>query len=1193
MLLLALHFAVSAAVADDLARTADCYQPIEGGWRIRLTDDPNAPRVPPGTQIGALNTAAGDYGAGHAFGGQTGKDNPRLHRRPLYPPADKSLVWSEQERARFPQCGFRPMVLAYNEPRFIFDYHSAGGLLGHLFMGLTTEDGSSKWFHQWSELRVRYENGAMAYQLEDSAFPGVAVEIKAIALARSVGLAVKVEVKGLDRPARLTWAYGGASAFFTNYAMTAPEFVFKPEQCSKDRVVLARGRFELHRAFDKSDSIMEQVFAAPRFIQDWQAAVECGSSWNGKTGFGDPIAFMASPAALSQATRWQGGKKGEQKKCVAVSEVELGPRNTVGYILVGMGGDIEKAIRHPKAAWKAAQSRNEDISSRICTRTPDPYLDAAARMMSFATEGTWGDSAVVHGGWSWRFGYLGWRTWYGMNCEGWTGRIKKSIQDHIALGLVKKGDDAGALGSLLDTPGGVFYNMNEVFLDHVRHYFDYTNDLELMREIFPVLKGVVEWENRRLQPGNEFLYESALNTWISDSHWYIQGQCTQASAYMLGAHRFLADLARRLGEDPKPFEDRAKAIRNAMQEKLWMPRAGVFAEYLDTRGERILHPQPELPTIYHSAEFGAANPFQIWQMLDWADRNLRTETTPGGGKQFWSSNWFPNSARSYTHSTHEMAYAEELNFALTHYLGGRADDAYAILRSTLCGIFNGPTPGGLSCHSCTDGRQRANDEFADASSMWVRTVSEGLFGIVPKLPDGYVQLTPQFPSGWTTAAIETPLFSYTWKRTEEKITIEWKASTPLSVHLRLPVRAFQITSVSVDGKGQPFLVTPGVGLAWLTVETESKRGGVITCSWKPASVPDLDEQTVKRGDDYELRIPNTPILYLKDPCGILEDLTVSDGVARGKVGWTSGSAVLFAFVGGEGYEAWRPIRLRVEAETPEPAPKVWSAPSVPDHDLKRWTLIDLKQFYNSTIEEALDRVAKEATPPPHGASTVGFDYWKSHLGPRHHGDPVQTPADVAWRAKVGSDNVAWTTDGIPFMTAKEGPNIGIVTQAGPFAKAIEFAVSDSAEGGRTDRTDRTGLTCPLTAGASGKTLYLMLSGMTFPVQSHVANLRVTLTYENGDNESRDLVSPFGIGDCWSTWCGRWHDTAANGFENLGGRFGPAGSSQVRDLTQPINVDTEAHLVGFDLKPGVSLKSVRVEAVANDVIFGIMGASVLK
>jgi len=639
---------------------------------------------------------------------------------------------------------------------------------------------------------------------------------------------------------------------------------------------------------------------------------------------------------------------------------------------------------------------------------------------------------------------------------------------------------------------------------------------------------------------------------------------------MLGAHRFLAGLARRLGEDPAPFQERAEKIRAAMQQKLWMPRDGVFAEYVDTRGEKLLHTQPELPTLYHSAEFGAADPFQIHQMLDWADTHLRTETTPNGGKQYWSSNWFPNNGRSYTHSTYEMAYAEELNFALTNYLGGRADNGYAILRSTLCGIFNGPTPGGLSCHAFADGRQRANDEFADASSMWERTVTEGLFGIAPKLPDGYVQLTPQFPSGWSEAAIETPLFSYKWKRTEDKIEIEWEAPKPISVHLQLPARTCEVASVSVDGKDHPFLVTPGVGLAWLNVETESKRGGVITCSHKPMTIPTVLEQRVKHGADYALRIPTAPILYLKDPGGFLEDPSVENGVARGRVGWTSGSTVLFADVEMGGCKAWLPVRVSVESETPEPPPKVWSPPSVPDRDLARWTLVDLRTTYNSTIVEALDKVAKEATPPPPGASTVGFDYWKSHLGPRHHGDPVQIPSDAAWRAKVGQDNVAWTTDGVPFTTVKEGPNIGIVTQAGAFSKSLEFSVN-----------------------ASGKTLYLMLSGMTFPVQSHVANLRVTLAYENGDNESKDLESPFDIGDCWSTWCGRWHDTAANGFENLGGRFGPAGSSQVPDLKQPVNVDTEAHLVAFDLPPGAALKSVRIEAVANDVIFGVMGASMLK
>ena len=91
----------------------------------------------------------------------------------------------------------------------------------------------------------------------------------------------------------------------------------------------------------------------------------------------------------------------------------------------------------------------------------------------------------------------------------------------------------------------------------------------------------------------------------------------------------------------------------------------------------------------------------------------------------------------------------------------------------------------------------------------------------------------------------------------------------------------------------------------------------------------------------------------------------------------------------------------------------------------------------------------------------------------------------------------------------------------------------------------------------------------------------------------DLVNPFDIGDCWSTWCGRFHDTAANGFENIGGRSGPAGSAEAGDLTKPVEVDTEAHLLGFDLKKGTVLEKVGFEAIANDVIFGIMGATILK
>ena len=104
--------------------------------------------------------------------------------------------------------------------------------------------------------------------------------------------------------------------------------------------------------------------------------------------------------------------------------------STEGCIVVGMGGDIEQAIHNPQKAWEDALARNAGIAGRVVTHTPDPYLDAAAPMMAFATEGIWGGEVMVHGGWSWRFGYLGWRVGYGPNCYGWTDRVRQYILSH-------------------------------------------------------------------------------------------------------------------------------------------------------------------------------------------------------------------------------------------------------------------------------------------------------------------------------------------------------------------------------------------------------------------------------------------------------------------------------------------------------------------------------------------------------------------------------------------------------------------------------------------------------------------------------------------------------------------------------------------------------------------------------------------
>ncbi|MBI3117735.1 MAG: DUF4450 domain-containing protein, partial [Candidatus Hydrogenedentes bacterium] len=198
-----------------LGTAAGRYEPVPGGWRLQLSDD-GAPGGAEG--IGAV------------------KGDARAHRRPLFPPADKRLVWTEEECKALERSAFRPLVLAYNAPRFLFDFHSAGGLLGHLFVGIVErESGVSAWLHEWREIDVSYVSGMMRYSLSDARFPGARVTLEAAPLAEAAGLILKVKAEGDLEGHDLVWMYGGASAFLTNYNMTAPEFTFSPEHFAKDR----------------------------------------------------------------------------------------------------------------------------------------------------------------------------------------------------------------------------------------------------------------------------------------------------------------------------------------------------------------------------------------------------------------------------------------------------------------------------------------------------------------------------------------------------------------------------------------------------------------------------------------------------------------------------------------------------------------------------------------------------------------------------------------------------------------------------------------------------------------------------------------------------------------------------------------------------------------------------------------------
>ena len=148
---------------------ANRYEPVEGGWQIWITRHPAAPRAAPGSGIGVVSPLPG--ASGHEGNPdaerRTPDDDPRRHRRPLYPPADRALLWKGADLAALARIGFRPLVLAYLAPRFILDFHVAGGHLGHLRLGWIDAAGRGAWLDAWSDLLVRYVDGRLDWRLRD------------------------------------------------------------------------------------------------------------------------------------------------------------------------------------------------------------------------------------------------------------------------------------------------------------------------------------------------------------------------------------------------------------------------------------------------------------------------------------------------------------------------------------------------------------------------------------------------------------------------------------------------------------------------------------------------------------------------------------------------------------------------------------------------------------------------------------------------------------------------------------------------------------------------------------------------------------------------------------------------------------------------------------------------------------------
>jgi len=731
---------------------------------------------------------------------------------------------------------------------------------------------------------------------------------------------------------------------------------------------------------------------------------------------------------------------------------------------------------------------------------------------------------------------------------------------------------------------------------------------------------------------------------------------------MYRGYQFAAEAAEAAGKDPTPFRKEAERIRAAMNSRLWLSSEGHYEEFIDRIGLKRIHPEPELPTIYHPIDFGITDPFQAYQMLRFTETNLRNETgIPHGGRLVWSSNWAPNFNEHYTHSTYDLIYAENLNLAIAYYRAGQFDKAYELVKGVYASMYQGGIPGGLSCHAYANGQQRSNEEFADAISMFARTAVEGVFGILPEVQHEIINISPGFPKDWNDASISTPDLSYHFHKSDSGITLEMKTAQHLRIHFRVPIFDASLAAASINGSPVDVHVEPGIGGEFVDVTGPSTTESVLNLKLGPRKTSLDFRPVVITGERLVIHNPGAALQELKDPQAILEQARLTKQSLSGTVKDSLGPHTFFVRVGDSADSAWAPVDLDVrrpvellnvrpdlssggcsfalrnnaglamkgEAKAlwagrtttlninlPSGAEQMFTAEGdvaglLPGDNLLKivglpganeangkvpywpqtsqgaagmnWKLLPLEGFYN-------DRLATVLTHPFWTTGTdypypVCRDYMLAHLV----GERSGRPNDNLLRTRVNEQGVFVADDGIPFAQRKEGNNIVALSRWRDFPDHVVVPVGDTA-----------------------RKIYLLISGVTFPMQSQIANLHVVVNYADGGKSEMDLVNPQNFDSGWAGFFGGSYHYAANGMQVIDALspdetammsrhvavarpdtiLGQLGVPEVLNISQWAT-PTHADIVDVGCDPSRKIQDIEVTVLSNEIIVALLGVTLLK
>jgi hypothetical protein len=801
------------------------------------------------------------------------------------------------------------------------------------------------------------------------------------------------------------------------------------------------------------------------------------------------------------------------------------------------------------------------------------------------------------------------------------------------------------------------YDMNTVYIDALFRHFLWTGDVEFVRQVWPVIERHLAWERRlfRRSFGADGLplYEAYTVIWASDDLEYHGGGVTHSSSYNYYHNRMAARMAKLLGVDSSLYEREADLIEKAMRRELWLKDRGWFGEWKDLLGLQLVHPNAALWTFYHTIDSEVPTPVEAWQMSRFVDtQNARIPIHGSGipaGDYFTlpTTSWMP-----YTWSTNNVVMSEVAHTSLAYWQAGRNDVAFSLFKGIILdSMYLGLCPGNAGMTTAFDmARLESQRDFADSAGVMSRALVEGLFGVRPDALAGELKVHPGLPKDWNRASLQHQDFNFSFSRKGLTETYVIAPTFAKRMRLRLRVAALRdrVAKVSVNGKPTKWqMVEQSIGQPRIEIESEVADRYQVSIAWSGQQPAIVSAPTiVAEGADLNADFGAAKLLDVSDPQQALGKSQRGTNAINAKVIGTIGHRTAFANVQHGELTWWLPIAFEIR-----PAYEILQVEEQPADGLRfvfrnnMTTPIDREVKVKNGDEvitlhlkvPALGdssevRIGAKGLPP--GSNKIVVD-----LGDGKMAQGVVTnwklKADNEWNKFETLDLTAHFNDVVTQIFRNEylSPRSPYVSLAipkqgiGSWARWSEkFEVDDSGlraaaaqNGGRvllpqgfafktlgkgnaknvvfTSQWDNypRETSVPLTGKAIH--VYLLMVGSSNQMQSRFDNGEVIVTYADGSVDRLALHNP-------TTWWPIDQDYLIDDYafrrpEPIPPRVDlQTGNVRVLDLAEFKGKGAKvpggaATVLDLSLDGGKELRSLTVRTLANEVVIGLMGVTLVR